>query len=95
MIEPGIYILIDNHTPVYVGQTLDIKTRLKAHKDKVFDRYHFFKCDIEKLNFFEEELIDRLRPKYNKSKIGRISIHTRMLQIKKEIDKLILEDCKK
>lgn len=99
MIEPGIYLLIDNHEVVYIGQTLNIHQRLKSHKDKIFDRYHFFRCEIDKLNFFEEELIDRFRPKYNKSKLGRIAINIRILQLKREISRLkrdlILEDCKK
>ncbi len=93
----GIYLLICNHEVVYIGQTLNVESRLKAHKiDKVFDRYHFFKCDVDKLNFFEEELIDRFRPKYNRSKLGRISVYIRILQIKKEIQRLlILEECKR
>ena len=88
MIEPGVYLLIREHVVIYVGQTLDIKHRLIGHKNKHFDRYHFFKCPIDKLNWFEEELINRFRPVWNKVTTAKVSPHNRIIRIKQEIRRL-------
>lgn len=82
----GVYLLIRNHIVVYVGQTHNIKKRLKSHKNKVWDRYHFFECHPDLLNYFEERLVDRFRPEYNKALKHPYSSLHRKLQINKEIN---------
>ena len=99
MIISGVYLLIKNHIVVYVGQTMEFDQRLKQHSDKDFDRYHFFACDIDKLNHFEERLIDKFRPIYNKEMGCHYSIEHRRLLLRRRIVKLekqiALEGCKK
>lgn len=81
----GVYLLIKDHIVVYVGQTYDLEVRLKQHKNKDWDRYHFFECHPDSLNQFEERLIDKFRPKYNRSIHAPYSEHIRKLQLRREI----------
>lgn len=93
----GVYLLIRNHIVVYVGQTWQIETRIRNHrsdKKKEFDRYHFFKCPAENLNWFEQELIERFKPIYNKqTKVN--NYFSLMNAIRKEMRKLAIEASKK
>ena len=88
MIISGVYLLIKNHIVVYVGQTMEFDRRLRNHYDKDFDRYHFFECDFDKLNHFEERLIEKFRPIYNKETGCHYSVEHRRLQLKRRIAKL-------
>lgn len=62
-----IYFLIDSGMVVYIGQTINIKTRLLEHrKNKQFDNHRVIYCSFNKLNFYEERWINKFKPKYNK-----------------------------
>lgn len=67
----GIYFLIHRDEIVYVGQSTDIDTRIKAHRLKrnqpgmMFDSYAYVLCDASHLNDLEAEYIMALEPKRN------------------------------
>lgn len=81
----GVYLLIKDHTVVYVGQTSRLQDRLYQHKDKDYDRYHFFRCHPLLLNEFEEGLIERFMPKYNRSVHAPCSTHLRESELRSAI----------
>jgi hypothetical protein len=65
----GIYIMYDMvKTPVYVGQSKNLKNRLLSHKDRFYDVTHvrFIPLDELKLDFVEYLLISKLKPIHNK-----------------------------
>lgn len=67
----GVYFLMQGHEVVYVGQTGNIKERLKAHKaekKKVFDMVRFI-ADVpsELLDMLEAYYIMKCKPAYNKN----------------------------
>lgn len=70
----GIYFLIDCDEVVYVGQSVDIRSRLEQHsnagmakgtKEKNFNRFFFVNCQREELDRLEAYYILKFRPKYN------------------------------
>jgi len=63
----GIYFLKQKDTVVYVGQSIDIKARVKQHKktDKIFDNYAHIECTKRLLDCTEMAYIAHHRPKYN------------------------------
>jgi hypothetical protein len=64
----GIYFLLDCEEIVYVGKSVDVKSRLKQHSNnlnKVWNRYFFIKCDRQEIDRLEAYYILRFRPKYN------------------------------
>jgi len=63
-----VYLLLNNMNIVYVGQTTDLRTRLKNHKkDKQFDYYYSrFVPQSIGANELEAELIVKYKPIYNK-----------------------------
>lgn len=64
----GVYFLIDNDEIVYVGQSLNVYSRISAHKkDKDFDKVFVIKCQKEELTEIERYYILLLRPKHNKT----------------------------
>ena len=64
-----VYFLFDFGIIVYIGQSIDIYTRLKQHINQrkiVFDMFSFIPLrDNEDLNECEKEYIKTLSPKYN------------------------------
>lgn len=82
----GVYLLIHNHEIVYVGQTMGLRGRLSQHRrDKTFDRYKFFEFkpeNWENINAFEERLIRRFKPKYNKRIKSKVSIWVREMALR-------------
>jgi hypothetical protein len=64
--EVGVYFLIDNNEVVYVGQSVNIFSRISQHKiDKKFDKYAFVPCSKESLDKLESLYIHFLRPRLN------------------------------
>jgi len=64
----GVYFLLADDEIVYVGQSVDVKKRLKQHADyseKTFNRFFFVQCDRLELNKLEAYYILKFRPKYN------------------------------
>ena len=62
----GIYFLFDNEELVYIGQTINLLSRLPSHAaEKIFDFVRFFQYDGD-LTSLEMALIVKFKPKYNK-----------------------------
>ena len=63
----GIYFLYKNEQLVYIGQSTDILLRIRNHfKEKDFDNYSYFECEISKLNQVERLFIEKYTPLLNK-----------------------------
>ena len=63
----GIYFLIYCNEIVYIGQSVNIETRVPAHiSDKQFTHYSYDKCEKEDLTKMEALYIKYFSPKYNK-----------------------------
>ena len=63
---PSVYFLINDNKVVYVGQSLNVYSRIKEHeKDKKFDRVLYMLADIKNLQEVERKYINALLPKYN------------------------------
>lgn len=63
----GVYFLYKNNQLVYIGQSTDILLRVRNHfKEKDFDSYSYFECELEKLNEVERFLIEKYTPKLNR-----------------------------
>lgn len=63
----GVYFLLDGDEVVYVGQAVNVYSRIGQHKDKRFDRYAFVPCAVEVLDRLESLYIHCLRPRLNGS----------------------------
>ena len=63
----GIYFLICQSRVVYVGQSVNVFSRIGAHSNsgKEFDRFAFIPCKSEHLDFLESLYIHLLRPALN------------------------------
>lgn len=61
----GVYFLLDGDDVVYVGQAVDVYSRIGQHKDKRFDRYAFVPCPVDALDMLESLYIHCLRPRLN------------------------------
>jgi hypothetical protein len=61
----GVYFLIRDNRVVYVGQSVNVYSRLSQHKDKTFDRFAYVPCPPEKLNRLESIYIHVLKPELN------------------------------
>jgi hypothetical protein len=78
-VKCGIYFLMNGPEILYVGQSHDIKARIKAHREKKFgERIPFtntsaIACSLEDLNLLEAAYIHRYRPKFNRN-INRPSL---------------------
>ena len=64
----GIYFLCREDVVVYVGQSLDVASRIKQHLGKVFDRAFCLPCPASQLNRVEAAFISLLKPEYNLGK---------------------------
>ena len=64
---PSVYFLIFRGEVVYVGQTVNLSSRIEHHKtNKEFDRVLHMHIDKERLLEIERFFIEILEPKYNK-----------------------------
>jgi hypothetical protein len=64
----GIYFLLRQDTIVYVGQSINVLTRIADHKRdgiKNFDRIFVVQCKQAELNHLEALYIDKFRPVHN------------------------------
>ena len=63
-----VYALWKDGEIVYIGQTIQLESRVTTHKgDKDFDEYSYFKCEGKfQMDVLESYLINELRPEYNK-----------------------------
>ena len=66
----GIYFLINKGDVVYVGQSkTDVLGRIAKHKrnGKVFEKYTYMRCEIDKVDELEAMYIEAFLPKSNSS----------------------------
>jgi hypothetical protein len=61
----GIYFLIENNKIVYVGQSVNVFSRITNHWDKKFDSYAWIPCEKNMLNKLESLYIYFLSPPLN------------------------------
>lgn len=69
----GIYFLIKNDEVVYVGQSVDVMSRISKHRraDTDFDFFNVVTCEPESLDEMEQAYIFALTPRYNTVYGGR------------------------
>lgn len=67
----GVYFLIDGDRVVYVGQSVNVYSRIASHYDKAFDKFAFILCNKDMLNGLESLYIHLLRPPLNADMHGR------------------------
>ena len=64
----GVYFLICDSSVVYVGQSVNVFSRIGTHaNEKKFDRFAFVPCEPSMLNKLESLYIHMLRPRLNGS----------------------------
>jgi hypothetical protein len=61
----GIYFLINDNKIVYVGQSVNVFSRVTAHWDKKFDSYAWIPCEKNMLDKLESLYIYFLSPPLN------------------------------
>ena len=64
----GVYVLFQNDTPVYIGQSVNILQRVSTHKAEkagLFNNVKFFACKKDELNEKEMFLIKLFKPELN------------------------------
>lgn len=66
----GVYFLIYEGRVVYVGQSVDVLSRISQHKEKRFDRFAFVPCDRASLDVIESLYIHILQPPLNGEQTG-------------------------
>ena len=75
-----IYVLCQNERAVYVGRTVEPKTRINTHRrgghattQKAFTSAHVFACHRQQANLLEGALIRFLQPVHNTAMIGPLT----------------------
>ena len=64
----GVYFLVAGNEVVYVGQSVDVGSRVRQHVGaKEFDCWAYIPCDKRTLDALESLYIHVLRPQYNVS----------------------------
>jgi hypothetical protein len=62
----GIYFLISDDEIVYIGQSINVISRVASHKkDKEFDSFSYVEVPKDGLSLFEAAYIDAYKPKLN------------------------------
>lgn len=69
----GVYFLVHRGHVVYVGQSVNIVSRIAAHTDKRFDAVAYLPCSRDQLDVIESMYIHMLRPALNGRLTGRNS----------------------
>jgi hypothetical protein len=69
----GVYFLIHKDEVVYVGQSVDVLSRISRHRreGREFDSYSYMVCEPERMNELEALYITALMPWLNLS-LGRV-----------------------
>jgi predicted GIY-YIG superfamily endonuclease len=64
--RPSVYILYFYDEVVYVGQSVNAYQRMSQHlRDKDFTHIRVMSCRKERMNYWEQKLIDALAPELN------------------------------
>jgi hypothetical protein len=61
----GVYFLRSEGEVVYVGQSVNVFSRISNHREKKFDSFTVVPCEREHLDSLESLYIHTLRPKLN------------------------------
>lgn len=62
----GVYFLIKDNKVMYVGQSVDIHSRMRQHaKTRDFDSYTYIPCEPDSLDIYESLYIHALSPDWN------------------------------
>ena len=83
----GVYFLVDGNEVVYVGQSVNIYSRIPQHHNKRFDRYLYVPCKPELLNALESLYIHCLQPKLNFSSEGVLCYPLTLTKLLEEVAK--------
>lgn len=63
----GVYFLFNGEQLCYIGQSVDILSRICSHaKEKVFTSYAFIECQENELNEMEKQYIGKYTPELNR-----------------------------
>ena len=66
--KPSVYLLYDKGALVYVGQSKTPEGRVLQHRgSKTFDSFKILRCRPDRRKYWEDVLMSKFRPKYNKS----------------------------
>lgn len=68
-VRAGVYFLLAEDEIIYVGKTVDVRSRLEQHSRdnlKPFNRFFFIPCEIEELDYLEAVYIHLFTPRFNK-----------------------------
>mgnify|MGYP003124676236 CR=1 FL=1 len=84
---PGVYFLISKGEVVYVGQSVNVYSRITSHKSrdeyKRYDEALFLPVPKSDLNDLEVALIHALKPRYNRKSMTKVEpdiIEKRLIQ---------------
>jgi len=61
-----IYFMFYKSQLIYIGQTSNLKQRLKSYTHVRIDFIRFIECEESKLRYYEQRLINYFKPKCNK-----------------------------
>lgn len=92
---PCVYFLVNNMTVVYVGQTINLMSRIGSHLEtKTFDDVLYINCPKSKLSMVEIFYIKYLSPKYNKTSCPKdnISIDEALASVDEDVQHLCLKE---
>jgi len=71
----GVYFLIKDREIIYVGQSVNIASRIQTHSaTKTFDCYSYALCNREELNALETKYIMFFKPKLNYTMQGYLCV---------------------
>jgi hypothetical protein len=66
----GIYFLMKDEYPIYIGQSVDIPSRVRTHAlegKKIFDSVFYIECEESKLTDMESYYIVKYSPIHNRT----------------------------
>jgi excinuclease UvrABC nuclease subunit len=61
----GVYFIIKDEEVIYIGQSVLLWERVRAHRHMKYDRYFFIECDEKELNYLESKYITQFCPDAN------------------------------
>lgn len=75
----GVYFLIKDCEVIYVGQSVNIHSRIDEHdRVKDFDTFTYIECEKENLSLLEARYISKFKPKLNYDSKGRLVLPLRI-----------------
>lgn len=85
----GVYFLVKNRRVVYVGQSINVWSRIGAHaaEGKPFDRISFIPCEKKHMDVLEALYIHIFRPRLN-GNVSPSGVKAAQLGFKELTDKL-------